>query len=254
MSFQCFLCISTVQWVSCDLEHCTNWRICTRETANVLIPETNTDKINIYFLLVTFLGSSLKMLLQIWKKKTFMKCKSPFVSHLVASSAWPPAVIPSLQGGRESHCNKEKNKLKIAGNCINGNQVDNMVSFQINKMDVFTVINYILRNLKVFLVFLLWEKVFFSCNNTSIHLWTFQFAWLVVKPSVTLAASELKPSALLSLMNPVILTDQLKVIAIADKREPFWMSVVIPWRISAELHIMTMLYSTKHMKSMTRLL
>lgn len=75
------------------------------------------------------------------------------------------------------------------------------LSFQINAMDVFTAISYILRGLILF---------FFLFS------WTFQFARLVVKSSVTLSASELKTSSVLSLMKPAILQDQFTVIAAAD--------------------------------------
>lgn len=40
-------------------------------------------------------------------RKTFIKVKAPFAGHPAASSAWLPAVILSLRGGLESHCNKE---------------------------------------------------------------------------------------------------------------------------------------------------
>lgn len=36
-----------------------------------------------------------------------MKVKAPFAGHPAASSALPPAEIPSPRGGLESHCNKE---------------------------------------------------------------------------------------------------------------------------------------------------
>lgn len=89
---------------------------------------------------------------------------------------------------------------------------------------------------KVFLSFFC-EKNFSSPVITppviSYTEWTFQFAWLVVEPSVTVAAaSELQTSPLLPLMKPVILRDQFTVIAKADKHTTFqW---VIPWCISSD--------------------
>lgn len=116
-----------------------------------------------------------------------MKVKAPFAGHPAASSAWPPAVTPSLLGGLESHCKKEKQWHFVKSKNFIW-KLENAL------MKPRTIWHWTDKSTKVKEI----PLVLHSSNTGR----TFQFAWLVVELSVTLAASELVTLSLLPLMKP----------------------------------------------------
>ena len=79
--------------------------------SNHLTPVTEAEQFKYFFLPADFPVQLTENIVTEKEKKkfeAFMKVKAPFAGHPAASSAWPPAATPSLLGGLESHCNKEK--------------------------------------------------------------------------------------------------------------------------------------------------
>lgn len=150
-------------------------------------------------------------------QSTFCRSSCSFLSMASScdtfSSRWPgeslqqreAVTLRQKQSQNFTVCNRKMHKWKPK-------YQNGLVSRSTNQQDK-CIQWYLLRFIKR-----VFSSVLLEHSPSSHTEWTFQFAWLAVEPSVTVAASELKTSSLLPLMKPLILRDQFTVIATPDKQ------------------------------------
>lgn len=231
MSFECFFrCIlPQLSWDSCVEE-----RVCARRQEAAPENTKSSQKQfnwNIFSYLLTFpvqLTENVIRGRRKKKKKTFMKVKAPFAGHPAASSAWPPAEIPSPLGGLESHCNKEAVILrqKQSKDCKepnNGKQHVKMVLHSNNQTRIWmSSLASTGFYINIFLCFFCSTKLLYYNSNTSFNpiKWVNFLICLIGHAAVCHSGSRRRAQGIVAavLIKPVILRDQFTVIAVADEQ------------------------------------
>ena len=102
-----------LQWARCDFKWLNEredlykeTKACIREQKSSCYGDTEAEQFK-YFFLPADSPAELTGNITTDEKHSW-KVKAPFAGHPAVSSAWTPAATPSLLGGLESHCNKER--------------------------------------------------------------------------------------------------------------------------------------------------